>query len=327
MTPSIFPDSDISDTRAAVRTYSNYGAAWCLWNNPQVSPLEVQSQLKGFSQLQPSSHFNLTSVRQHLLRGYLTLKLILDIEVDKRPDFAMTSALWLPVQTYYAAHGFGMAFLDAKHGGNNLPPTHAAFMQTASNQIVRGLFPSPFSAILQNGYKGNRYVKPELINICDDRIGIGSGLNLAYPNEITRDAHIAQCLDTTRRRLVDNKLERERTKARKPGKKHGILRKERQIEIARSVPPTTVFDYLYRARIKSNYEDPTMYHEDSSDDNELLRLVRNTQTLAAMVCTFLAAMLLRIIDESTKRELSKEINMNELLQNIGDRVTSASLGA
>lgn len=209
MTPSIFPDSDISDTRAAVRTYSNYSTAWCLWDNSQVSPFEVQSQLKRFSQLQPSSHFNLTSIRQHLLRGYLTLKLIVNIPVDERPDFAMTSVLWLPVQTYYAVHGFGMAFLPVRHGVNNLPQTHAAFMRTAADQIVRGLFPSPFSAILQKGHKGNRYLKPELINIRDNWMSIGSGLNLAYPTEITRDAYIAQCLDTTRRRLVDEKLEKE----------------------------------------------------------------------------------------------------------------------
>lgn len=93
------------------------------------------------------------------------------------------------------------------------------------------------------------------------------------------------------------------------------------------MPPTTVLDYLYRARIKSNYEDPTMYHENSSDADELLQLVRSTQTLAAMLCTFLAAMLSRVLDESTKQELSKEVAMNELLQSIGNQVTSASLGA
>ena len=326
MTASILQDSAISDTLAALKTYSNYSTAWCLWDNPQLSPLEAQSQLEGFSQLRPS-RLNLTSVRQHLLRGYLTLKLIQDIQVDDRPDFAMTSALWLPVQTYYAVHGFGMAFLAAKHGTNNLPQTHAAFLRTVTDKIVREVFPSPFSAILQNGYKSNPYLEPELINIRDDRIWIDSGFNLAQPNEIARDAHIAQCLDTTRRRLVTERLEKERRKARKPGKKHGVLRRERQIGIARSVPPTTIFDYLYRARIKSNYEDPTMYHEGSSDADELLQLVRSTQILTDMVCAFLAASLWRIADEPAKQELSKEINMNELLQNIGNRVTSASLGA
>ena len=314
MVPSDYLDSGISNSRAAISTYSNYSAAWCLWTEEHYTPSDAQSRLKAFSRLQSSSNCDLASVRQHLLRGNLTLKLIQDIPVDEKPDFAMTSALWLPVQTYYAVHGFGMAFLAAKFGTNNLPQTHAAFMREAAESIVRHLLPSPFSAVLQNGYKGYTHLQPVLINIRDDRMSIDSGLNLERPNGNTRDAHIAQCLDTTRRRLIDAKLEKERRKARKPGKSRGVLRKQKQIDIARNVAPTTVFDYLYRARLKSNYEDPTMYHEGSADADAVLELVRNTQKLAATLCAFLVAILWQAIDRSTKNQLNKAVDTNSLLQ-------------
>ena len=190
-------------------------------------------------------------------------------------------------------------------------------MRLAEERIVRPLFPSPFSAVLMGGHKANRHLKPELINIRDDRMYIGSGMNLALPNEATRDAHIAQCLDTTRRRLITEKLEKERAKTRKPGRRRGFLGKQRQIEIARNVAPTTVFDYLYRARIKSNYEDPAMYHQGSDDACELLQLVSNTQKLASTLCAFLAAVLWRTIDEPTKEELGASVDMDQLMQHIG----------
>lgn len=314
MMQSDYLDSGISNTRAAISTYSNYSAAWCLWTEKNYTPGDAQTRLRAFSRLQPSSNCDLELVRQHLLRGNLTLKLIQDIPVDEMPDFAMTSALWLPVQTYYAVHGFGLALLAAKNGGNNLPQTHGAFMREAAERIVRHLFPTPFSAVLQNGYKGYTHLRPALINIRDDRMSIDPGLNLERPNRKTRDAHIAQCLDTTRRRLIEAKLDKERSKARKPGKKYGVLRKQQQIDIARTVPPTTVFDYLYRARLKSNYEDPSMYHEGSGDADAVLELVRNTRKLTATLCAFLAAILLQIIDKTAKDQLKKEVDIDSLLQ-------------
>ena len=170
--------------------------------------------------------------------------------------------------------------------------------------------------MLQDGYRGYKHLQPDLINICDDRMYIRPGLNLEGPDETTRDAHIAQCLDTTRRRLIDAKLEDERARLRRQRKRRVALRKERQLEITRTVAPTTVFDYLYRARLKSNYEDTTMYHEGSDEADALLELVRNTRRLAAMLCGFLVALVWRTLDEPSKNQLSKKIDVDGLLLGI-----------
>lgn len=307
-------DLGISDTQAAIRTYSNYSAAWCVRRQDDFTVLDAQCRLPGFIRLKPSSDLNLTSMRQHLLRGNLTLKLIKDVPVDDSPDFAMTSALWLPVQAYYAIHGFGMACLAAKDGPDNLPQTHGGFIRRAESSIVRHLLPPPFGAILWNGYKGFNYLQPELINLPDDRKSIGSGLNLERPNIETRDAHIAQCLDTTRRRLIEEKLDRERTRARKPGKRNGVLKQSAQIEIAKSVGPTTILDYLYRVRVKSNYEDPTMYQERSEDAEAVLGFVKTTQQLAATVCALFASILWKTLDNASRSHVRNEICIDNLLE-------------
>ena len=313
-------DAGISGTYASIRTYSNYAEAWCLWSAQDSTPREVQAILPAFSILRPSSRGDSASVCQHLLRGCMTLKLIQSISVDENPDFAVTSALWLPVQAYYAVHGFGMAFLAALNGASDLPRTHGAFMRAAGQSIVRDLLPSPFSAVLQDGYQRYQYLRPELVNIGDDRGYIGSGFNLQGLNATARDAHIAQCLDTTRRRLIEEKLAKERARMRRKGKRRGILRRERQIEIARSVAPTTVLDYLYRARIKSNYEDPTMYSDRSEDAETLLALVRNTQKLTVMLCAFVVEALWRTIDESAKNRLDEMRAFEELKHDISNSI-------
>ena len=313
-------DTELSGTYASIRTYSNYAEAWCLWSDEDATPSEAQARLSVFSTLRPSSRGDFELVRQHLLRGCMTLKLMHSISVEENPDFAITSALWLPVQAYYAVHGFGMAFMAAKNGASNLPRTHGAFMRTAWPSFVRDLLPSPFSAAFQDGYQGFHCLRPELVNIGDDREYIGSGFNLQGLNATTRDAHIAQCLDTTRRRLIDEKVVKERAKVRKKGKRHGILRRERQIEIAQSVAPTTVLDYLYRARIKSNYEDTTMFSECPEDAAALLALVRNTQILTVMLCGFVTEALWQAIDESDKNRLVEIRVFEELRPNLSDSI-------
>ena len=304
-------DSSISDTQAALRTYSTYTTAWCIWTQRE-SLRAAQSQLPSFSRLRPSKESNVETVKRHLLRGWLTLALVRRVAAEEEPDFALTSALWLPVQTYYAVHGFGMACLAARRSPDQLPRTHGAFMRVAGNDLVRRLFPSPLSALLQDGYKGNKYLQPDLVNLDDDRRFIGPGTNLERPNGLTRDTHIAQCLDTTRRRLINEKLDEARKKARKPGKRHGVLRRPTQIAIAESVAPTTVLDYLYRTRLKSNYEDPTMYSLDQEDRDAVLELVAKTQELAAKLCALMAAILWRTTKKGDRDRIFERLDLDDL---------------
>lgn len=311
-------DLRISDAEAAIRTYSNYNAAWCLWTDMERSPGDAQSQLPAFSQLHMSRRYDMNGVRQHLLRGDLTLKLIRHIRADENPDFAMIAALWLPVQAFYAVEGFCTAFLAAKTGTDNLPRNHTAFKRRAAEDIVGRLLPSPFSAMVRGGYKGFKYLKPEIVNIRDERVNIGSGHNLKRPNVTTRDAHIVQCLDTTRRRVVDANLDRERQNARRKRQNKRIrLGRDRQNQIAGNTAATTIFDYLYRVRIKSNYEDPTMYQVGTDDAVAVLEFVRDTRKLAEILCGFLAAALWEVSDSTNRQELNATIDMCELLGSIG----------
>ena len=307
----------ISESKAAIRTYSNYNAAWCLRTQQSCSLGGEQSRLDAFQKLKPSPHCDREVVKGHFQRGHLTLRLMQQIPVDEIPEFAMASALWLPVQAYYAVHGFGLALLATTINAASMPQTHGAFMKVAAERIVDRLLPQPFSAVLRRGYDRWKHLPGDLTGVPDSRADIRSGLNLEHPDEATREAHIAQCLDTTRRRLIEGKLEGARTKARKSGKKGVRLSSQQQVRIADSVGPTTVFDYLYRVRIKSNYEDTTMYQQDSEHADILIELVKSTQELAKTVCALLANVLWQSLDNSVRDEVNAQFEVSSLLRHIG----------
>ena len=84
--------------------------------------------------------------------------------------------------------------------------------------------------------------------------------------------------------------------------------------------PTTVLDYLYRARIKSNYEDPTMYSDGSEHAAALLEFVCNTQKLAMMMCAFVFEALWRSIDESAKNRLGEMNAFKELKDDMSNAI-------
>ena len=307
----------ISESKAAIKTYSNYNAAWCMRKQHEYSLGVEQSGLDAFQKLKPSPHCDREAVREHFQRGHLTLRLVQQIPVDEMPEFAMASALWLPVQAYYAVHGFGLALLAATGSAASMPQTHGAFMKVAAERIVDRLFPQPFSAVLRRGYDRWKHLPGDLTGVPDSRADIRSGLNLERPDEATREAHIAQCLDTTRRRLIEDKLEDARTRARKSGKRGARLSSQQQVRIADSVGPTTVFDYLYRVRIKSNYEDTTMYQQGSENADTLIELVKSTQELAKTVCALLSSALWQSLDNSVRNEVDAQLEVSSLLRHIG----------
>ena len=312
----IRPGNNISSGIAEIRTYLNYNEAWTIQVPFDNSPFHAQSKLPGFQKLQPSRKCDVDEVKRHLTRGKLTLNLIQYIDVRGNPDFAKASAMWLPVQAYYAVNGFGLAVLAARKGPDSLPTTHSAFLSEIASNYVQRLFPKPYSAMLKNGHRDFNHLAPEFINIADNRTPIGSGFNLNRADSTTRDAHITQCLDTTRKRLVDGKLKTERKRVKRPGKSRGVLKKPDQIKIARAFPPTTVLNYLYRSRIKSNYEDVTMYQESDNQALPVLGLVESTQMLATALCTLLLAILWRVIDKPTRNLLEKDCGLETLLQRI-----------
>jgi len=280
-----------------IRTYSNYAHAFCLYLETWHALEKAQDALPGFSEDFPVL-FQPPTLRSHLHRGFMTLKLIKLIPIDKMPELGMTAALWIPVQAYYAVHGFGLAALAALQEGGNLPKTHSAFLSRAGDALVKNLLPEPFSARISGGYRGCGFMEPVAEGLDFDSETDCQPSNLATPTMSTKTAHIYRCLNTTRERRIVELFENQRKKNRKPNRTRSNLSKCRKIKIANGVKSTTVFNYLYRTRVRSNYDDPVIFNFGTEDREIALQFVKNNRKIADRLCH----LLLRIVERRLKKD-------------------------
>lgn len=195
-------------------------------------------------------------VRGPYLRGELTLKLMKQLPLDRQPDLAASANYWVPVQAYYAAHGYGLAVLNALGAGN--PRDHRHFRSLLSDHGLGRLFPYPFNVLCA----GDPLVQNECsVENCPAELAeILSVSNLAMPSEKNAAPLVGRSLFATRKYFLRELFDRHR----KDGKKReGIsrrnLKQSDKRRLAKGLHATSFIDLLYRMRVRSNYDDPEMF--------------------------------------------------------------------
>jgi hypothetical protein len=183
------------------------------------------------------------NIRGLLLNGWtseLRLNLI-DLDDTKRLTLSNHGA---PIDAYYATSRHATAWLCLRDGG--APETHRGLLNAISAQVTGSrLYPAPWrlhcSALYpQPGYK----CFPSTPHACS---------NLAATAD--RYDRAAMLLRTTRKRGVEKKVEEEKQKRKLMRAPTG--EKQRQDG---KLAATTVFDFAWRMRARSNYGDPAMFY-------------------------------------------------------------------
>lgn len=184
-----------------------------------------------------------SAMRSLLLNGWtseLRLHLI---------ETADAGRLWLanhgaPIDSYYATSRHASAFLVMRDGV--VPTTHRGLLNAISALITGPrLLPTPWDlhclAVSAQPVYGGFSSPP------------GPCSNLAT----TADAHArtAMLLRTTRDRGVRKKVEETKERLKRRRAPNGERQRQDQ-----SLPATTVFDFAWRMRTRSNYGDPAMYY-------------------------------------------------------------------
>ncbi|MCC5917438.1 MAG: hypothetical protein JJU02_08950 [Cryomorphaceae bacterium] len=113
---------------------------------------------------------------------------------------------------------------------------------------------------------------PESVGICCDGIdkhfdyhnivlpeNIDGHMDLDLHNTETIDHHICQFLRATRRNRLKEKAPKMNFKT-KSGKKRKNLNQDNWEQVSKSIGPTSILDFLYRKRIKGNYQDIETYN-------------------------------------------------------------------
>jgi hypothetical protein len=247
-------DAD-SDEARAFTTYMGYWT--CLADHLQHHygddcPQNLLSELQGRqgfrslpSQGRPADP---GKIRELLLNGWTSELRLSLIEVSDRKRLTLANH-GAPVDAYYATSRHATAWLCMRDG--NAPATHRGLLNAIGSQIKGScLYPQPW----------NLYciaVEPQAVYGGFSAIP-GNCSNLAAAAD--RNDRAAMLLRTTRRRGVEERVGEEKRRlklARAP-----IGEKKRQDQ---RMPVTTIFDFAWRMRTRSNYGDPGMFYVGSLD--------------------------------------------------------------
>ena len=241
-------DSDTDDARTFT-TYAGYWSALREHVQEEFGPypyprLLAELESRGLSRLSSKpAACDKEPLRKLLLNAWSELALhSVDLKDAKR---VWLENQWAHVKAYYAASRMAGAWLLARDG--HVPENHAGLLRAVSAQISgMRLYPAPWSLCCVALHPAPAYVGfPR-----EPATGFS---NLA--SEVDRYDRTAMMLRTTRERDVERLV----------GivKRHRRMRRAPNGEQARqdaALAATTVFDFAWRMRTRSNYGDPAMFY-------------------------------------------------------------------
>jgi hypothetical protein len=240
-------DADTDEARTFT-TYSGYWLALVEHVEHQFGmfpypKLLAELNARGLTSLASKpSRTNHESLRGLLLNAWSSELAMYDVELNN-PRLWLSNQ-WAQVKAYYANTRMATAWLMARDG--NAPDNHARLLRAISAQVTQQqLFPCPWSLCCTSRFPEAKYTgfaaPPRPIS------------SLALNGD--RYDRTAMMLRTTREREIErlvNETKKQRRLKRAP---NGETTKQ-----DRTLRATTVFDFAWRMRHRSNYGDPAMFY-------------------------------------------------------------------
>ena len=203
-----------------------------------------------YQRISLSANYSNVEVAQWLKNSWNTERVLfqnLDIINNTKQAFCMQ---WAFPQAYYTVFGNIIAMFKA-----------IGFTETSHTAVLK-----KYATIMQE----NKL--PETVGICCDGTNnkfeyhnidlpenVEGHMDLDFKNPDTIDHHICQFLRATRRNRLKEKAPKMNFKT-KSGKKRQNLNQDHWAIVSKSVGPTSILDFLYRKRIKGNYQDIETYN-------------------------------------------------------------------
>jgi len=245
-----------NDETLSFKTYKNYldGVSSIIlkeYGAPNVYLLNLKEKLESIDKnINIQKDVDIEKIKSLLINSWHTeLNFLLPLKISG--DMSRYSLHWAPVQMYYSLYlAIRALFESARFEIKN---THEPTLKSISNWIVnRNLFPYPWTCYCEGlselkNCKFNNF-KSDIKEVCA----------LSFPDDETSESFYAKFLKTTRNKYFDDKKFRAglKTKGGKPLKSFSKANKQL---IEQNLHKTTIFDCIYRLRIKSNYEEAETY--------------------------------------------------------------------
>jgi hypothetical protein len=265
----------------------------------------------------PQGPPDLAAVRRSLSNAWGTeLLLSLSGTYASEDELARIANNWGAVQTYYVAYHAFQAYLVAN--GEARPDSHAKTQRMFASRWARSHQDlRPWSlASTEGGFLNGPPDRPIDLTVHQWKTCDASNCWDIAGRALhsTREDAIPVAMRTRRenkrkdRRLAWEREERERFDAgRRPRPEPRFplpyLGESDKQDVRRRVRPYTPMDYLYRLRVKSNYEDSTMFTEGPTDETSSRAVHRDLVRLASSVMLLHELHVTRLLGRADMRRI------------------------
>lgn len=298
---------DMQNAPYALQTYYGYVRAWTEkidqlysrkadYNDLRSAVLQVRNVEKLQDGVMPSQ-----KMISSYSRGKLTLKAMASFPINENKQLASTANLWLPVQAYYAIHGAGLAAMISL--GQSEPKDHRAFRASFSD-LSSHYLPSPFNAQCSSEPTTQNLIFKCLKATPREVITYNSLSNPRYSDNL--DCALGKCLSTTRNKFLEEQFDKARRKGIDKKRKRRNLSTQEKNDISTKLHSTSLIDFLYRMRVRSNYDDPDMYLYAHSQVDDAVRHYNDLVFLTEAIFSALATILQKKLGKASFESIESQ---------------------
>jgi len=132
------------------------------------------------------------------------------LPIEEHPHLARSANFWLPVKSYYAVHGIGLAAMIVL---NMAPPQSHMTFRAVFSAIVQNYFPAPFCGLCSGGPEAKDFIFQNLPTTMER---VFRQIQLTNPEHVEDLAtFVGKSLSTTRQQFLANRFEEKRNKEKK----------------------------------------------------------------------------------------------------------------
>lgn len=261
---------------------------------------------RAFNKIQTKKNVDIEKISKILRNAWYTEFQLKNLSVTS--DFAEFSLHWGQVYSYYACYLQIRAYLICQNQKVN--PKHRTTLRHFAQELEkrRNLFPSPWNVMCCDDPTKNKFINKKEPYVDSHQLS-----NIAKQNPVD---NFAKFLKTTRQKEIKRKCEEWKEDNNKRKTPSAIKKK-----IIEDTPPTSIYDCLYRLRIRANYENADTFIFSTIPDNKAMgfhKSLNNIVWISSLILETITAKYLswknyKPILEKYENMMSKKVNENELL--------------
>lgn len=235
------------------------------------------SDINYWKKINKAKNFDYNKTKQCLLNSWSTECLLVYNNTFKNRDFAPYTLHWAFPQAYYSVFMSILAFYSSVGYSQT---SHVNVSKQLGVLIFQNKFPASISFYAKGGLNNILCV-----NLVPNDSEPSIKLELSDPCSV--DKQISQLLKSTREiQLKDQKDSMKNVIKTQKGKSKQNFSTEDWLKVSDSVGYTTLYHFLYRKRLKSNYRDIQVFFHPDIDSANILQILTNLVHVLNLISEF-----------------------------------------